>query len=237
MEAVRILIVEDELIIAEDMADKLKSMGYDVVGTALDFDEATELLQAYKPDIALLDINLGEEKSGIDVARHIRQQYNIPIVFITSNTRPDVVQQVSELKANGYLVKPYKKEELFTSVEVALSNFISTEQAAVKEVFKDTLFIKEQHTYLKLRHSDIAWFKAEGNYTTIFTTKRKHLVRGKLKDLQAMLPPFFFRLHKSYMVNLHFVEAVQPTCVLVNDDEVPLGKMYREQLMSQLNTL
>lgn len=237
MAAVTILIVEDELIIAEDMAMKLATMGYSVAGTAMDFEEAIELLADATPDIALLDINLGENKSGIDVAKHIRQNYNIPIVFITSNTHPAIIQEVAEYKPNGYLVKPYKKEELFASIEVALSNFLSADEQAVKEAFKDTLFIKDQHIYLKLKHSDIQWLKAEGNYTMIHTAKKKHLVRGKLKELQAMLPATFFRLHKSYVVNLRMVEAVQPTAVTVADEEVPLGKMYREELMGLLNTL
>ena len=237
MNAVRILIVEDELIIAEDMMMKLESMGYQVVGSALDYDEAIELLASESPDIALLDINLGESKSGIDVAAHIRKQYNIPIVFITSNTTPETIQEVAAVKPNGFLVKPYKKEELFASIEVAMSNYLSSNAQAVREVFKDTLFIRDQHIYLKLRHEDIQWLKAEGNYTMIYTAAKKHLVRGKLKELQAMLPPTFFRLHKSYMVNLHLVESVQPTVVTVAGQEVPLGKMYREELMGHLNTL
>ena len=141
MSAVKILIVEDELIIAEDMAMKLENMGYTVLGTAMDYDEAMELLAAETPDIALLDINLGDNKSGIDVAAHIRKNLNLPIVFITSNTHPDVVAVVATLKPNGYLVKPYKKEELFASIEVALANYLSSDQQAVKEAFKDTLFI------------------------------------------------------------------------------------------------
>ena len=108
---------------------------------------------------------------------------------------------------------------------------------SVKEAFKDTLFIKDQHISLKLRHSDIQWLKAEGNYTMIHTASKKHLVRGKLKDFQAMLPATFFRLHKSYVVNLHMVESVQPTVVTVAGEEVPLGKMYRDELMGLLNTL
>ncbi len=216
---------------------KLENYGYTVVGTAMDYDEAIELLKTNMPDIALLDINLGENKSGLDVAAHIRAQHSMPIVFITSNTHPDVIAEVAAHKPNGYLVKPYKKEELFASVEVALSNYLSADQQAVKAAFKDTLFIKEQHIYLKLKHADIQWLKAEGNYTMIHTSGKKHLVRAKLKELQAMLPPTFFRLHKSYVVNLHLVEAVQPTVVTVAGKEVPLGKMYREELMGHLNTL
>jgi two-component SAPR family response regulator len=86
---VRILIIEDELIIAEDMSNMLTKMGYDIVGNAMDFEEAIEILNenSYKPDLILLDITLKGAKDGIELAHEINTNYNIPFIFTTSHSQ------------------------------------------------------------------------------------------------------------------------------------------------------
>jgi two-component SAPR family response regulator len=81
---VQILIVEDELIIAEDISNMLQKMGYDVIGIAMDFDEAVTILENNKPDLILLDINLNGKSDGIDLANVINGKCKIPFIYITS---------------------------------------------------------------------------------------------------------------------------------------------------------
>lgn len=81
---VKVLIVEDEPIIAIDMTNMLIKMGYDVIGDAANFNDAIEILNEVKPDIILLDINLKGEKDGIDLAEEINANYQIPFIYTTS---------------------------------------------------------------------------------------------------------------------------------------------------------
>lgn len=233
----KILIVEDELIIAEDISMKLQSLGYEVLECCVDYEEAIACLQEETPDLALLDINLNEELSGIDIARFIRKKYNIPIVFITSNTDPATIEEVSQVKPNGFLVKPFKKEELYALVEVALSSLPEKAAPISSKSFSDTLFIKESHQYTRVRYEEILYLKADGNYTTVHTEKGKHMVRGKLKEVLERLPESFLRLHKSHVVNLLKVQAVQPAFVLIGEVSIPVGKAYRSDLFDKMTFL
>lgn len=235
MNPVRILILEDEMIIAEAMAQKLEAMGYEVVGLAISHDEAIELLKEQSPDIALLDIHLNEEKSGIDVAEYIRSNMSIPFIFITSNTGKGVLELVKRVKPNGYLVKPYKKEDLFVSIELAIVNFMDQQPNPQEQLLKDFIFVREDHCYRKIPHAEIRWLKAEGNYTMIHTSANRSLVRGKLKELLELLPKNFFRLHKSYAVNLPHIDLVKNASVNIGEQEIPIGKMYRDELLSYMN--
>lgn len=121
----KILIVEDELIIAEDLREILLELGYKVTGIAKDIKEAKEILIREVPDIALLDIRLRAGDNGVDLARFIRNNYILPIIFITSYSDKDTLDQAKEVKPDGYLVKPFEKGDLFSSIEIALSNFFS----------------------------------------------------------------------------------------------------------------
>ena len=82
----RILVVDDEIIIADDLAITLGKLGYDALEPALSYNEALRSLAQESVDLAILDINLSTKKSGIDVAHHIREQYDIPFIFLTSYT-------------------------------------------------------------------------------------------------------------------------------------------------------
>lgn len=121
----KVLIVEDELIIAEDLKEILLELGYKVTGIAKDIKEAKDILIQEVPDIVLLDIRLRDGDNGIDLARFIRKTMHMPIIFITSYSDKDTLKRAKEVKPDGYLVKPVEKGDLFSSIEIALSNYFS----------------------------------------------------------------------------------------------------------------
>ncbi len=248
MQTVRILIVEDELIIAEDMKDMLEDLGYEVVGITGEEQEARRLLAATKPDIAMLDITLGLKQSGLGLAEHINQDYRIPFIFCTSHSDKATVSKASALHPHGYLVKPFEQKDLFSAIEVALANFSSNKFAESPEektsdqtdlIIKDSLFIKEGHLYVKVKMSDIRWLCPDGNYTTIYEQGgKKHLVRMTLKDFHDQLPKDkFFRTHRSYVVNLEHMDAINNQNVMIEGSQIPLGKIYRDDLLSQVKKM
>ena len=116
----KVLIVEDEVAIAEDLADILELNNYSVVGIAHTYQKAINLLAARTPDIALLDIALTGEGSGLDVAKLINNKYKIPFVFITSFSDEETVDEVIKVKPSGYIVKPFKEEDINPVVRLAI---------------------------------------------------------------------------------------------------------------------
>ncbi len=231
----KILIVEDELIVAEDMKQMLQRLGYHVAGIAMDYSNATEIIKNVKPDLAILDINLGGNKSGIDVADFINnQEHSIPIIYASSNSDQDTVTKASKTRPNGFLVKPFQQDDLYASIETAMANFNDRSKSQRNNVLNDSIFVKDEHLYRKLLIEEIKFLKAEGNYTSICVNSKKHLVRGKLKEILDQLDNRFIRVHKSFAINLSKVEATGPSFIIIDEQEIPVGQTYQSALTKLL---
>lgn len=116
----KILIVEDEPIIAEDLSMILQKEDYQVVGIANDGLTALDLLHSQRPDMVLLDIALESSMSGFEVAKVINEKYQIPFIFITSFSDKHTLEQAKNVYPHGYIVKPFKKRDILANIEIAL---------------------------------------------------------------------------------------------------------------------
>ena len=119
----KILIVEDELIIATDLGDILESLGYEVCGDAISAREALELINEQSPDLVLLDIQIKGGMDGIELAGIIRSEFRIPFIFLTSHADASTLQRAKEVKPYGYIVKPFQEKDIRAAIEIALGNF------------------------------------------------------------------------------------------------------------------
>ncbi|MCK6548405.1 response regulator [Myxococcota bacterium] len=117
----RILIVEDEGIIARDIQRQLLDLGYDPVDIAVDGDDAVAIAGRLRPHLALMDINLAGETDGIEAAITMRQRYDIPCVFLTAYATDEVVERAKRANPSGYIIKPFDAQILRTTIEIALN--------------------------------------------------------------------------------------------------------------------
>lgn len=118
-----ILIVEDELIIATDLSLQLEKLGYNVCGIASSVEEARQLTQKHQPDLVLLDIHLHGKETGTMFGKELRENGDIPFIYITSHYDRATVEEVKTTRPNGYLVKPFSYEDVYVGIEMALNNF------------------------------------------------------------------------------------------------------------------
>ncbi len=116
----RILITEDERIVAEDLRLTLIQLGYDVVGSVATGEEAVERAKELVPDIILMDIFLAGEMDGIAAAETIRSTSDIPVVYLTAFADPQIMEKAKITQPYGYILKPYQERELHTIIEIAL---------------------------------------------------------------------------------------------------------------------
>jgi len=117
---VRILVVEDETIVALDLKNSLKMLGYDVVGTACSGEEAIAKADQTRPDLVLMDIILKGKMDGVQAADSIRATLNIPVIFLTACADERTLQRAKVTEAFGYLLKPFEERELHGHIEIAL---------------------------------------------------------------------------------------------------------------------
>ena len=240
MSKVKILVVEDELIIAEDIRMMLEDLGYEVIGTVPDYSEAIELMDKNLPDVVLIDILLAGEKDGITLAETIREKFNLPFIFITSHSDTATVERAKSVHPDGYLVKPFEKKDLYTSIEIAFSNFISKEETEVEKednfFLKDSIFIRKDYLLVKIRFDDLKWVKSDGNYLDLYCKDEKHLVRSSLKNFVQRLPANrFLQVHKSYLVNLEHIKSIDHRNVRIDDELIPIGRAFIDDIKKILD--
>jgi CheY-like chemotaxis protein len=116
----RILLVEDDDIIAKVTDWRLKNLGYEVCGRAVSASEAMELVVKATPDLVLMDINIKGDVDGIDTANMIKKGFNIPVVYVTSHSDGPTIERARATKPDGFIVKPFEDNDLRVAIELAL---------------------------------------------------------------------------------------------------------------------
>ncbi len=123
MPKARILIVEDEVIVREDLRDSLEGLGYEVVGAAVTAREAIRQTQELRPDLVLMDIKLKDDMDGIEAAQSIRARYTLPVVFLTAFADERTIARAAAACPYGYLTKPFNERAIRATIEVALHRY------------------------------------------------------------------------------------------------------------------
>lgn len=120
MHKTKILIVEDESIVALDMKNTLTNFGYEVTNCVTNYNDAVNSVQTNKPELILMDINLGNGKDGINVAEEIQISQDIPIIYITAFADEKTINRAIKTNPVSYLIKPFKREELKSNIMLGL---------------------------------------------------------------------------------------------------------------------
>lgn len=230
MGRLKILVVEDEIVIADNICMILEDLGYHVLEPAINYSEAIETIEHEIPDLCLLDIQLAGKKDGIQLAETIKKEYGIPFIFLTSNADSNTVERAKVLSPPAYLVKPFNRDDLFTSIEIALHN--SQKEITDANKISGAFFVKDKHLFHKVKYCDILFAKSDHVYVEIHLINgKKHLLRSSMNDFVQSLPDQFYRTHRSYTVNLDYLEAINSLSVSVNEHQIPIGKTYRANLL------
>lgn len=246
---VNILVVEDEILLAQDIALRL-SKHYEVVGTAASVDEALALLDQHpKTDIVLSDIKLEGDRDGIDLGQVINEKFHIPFIFLTSHTDQALVERAKQVKPSSYMLKPFNDREIPIAIELALANFSNQPESPnlhQKQAFEahenqvmnisDRLFLKKDHHFQRVSLKDISLLEADGNYTTIYAQKEKFIYSTQLKYMEEKLPTDrFIRVHRSHVINIDAVDGWEGNTLFVQNKRVVVSKQYREKVFSIFN--
>jgi DNA-binding LytR/AlgR family response regulator len=237
---IKILIVEDEAVIAERLFADLEDYGYEVLEPCLTIEQALQTLATEKPDLALLDINLKSAQSGIHLASIINEQYKIPFIFLTANTDDATIQQAAAVKPQAFLSKPVQLKTLIGTIQVAIFNHQSNQMQTVIDATANFHFIKVGNNYTKVDWANVTHIESDKKYAQIYVKDNKapYVLRISLELLQQQLAVFqFVRIHKSFLVNLSALTAFSNQDVTVNSSiTLPIGESYRAAFMQRIKT-
>ena len=217
MDSLKILIVEDEVLIAEDLKDILLSFGVKDIEMAHDKAGALEALEAFDPDMVLLDIRMRNETDGIEIGEYISKNYQKPFIYITAHSDVEMIKQIIKTKPLAYITKPIKKSDLFASISLA--------QAHVKQSAGNNLKIKDGFSTLVIPIGSILYIESEGNYINIYCDNKRYVSRQSLDSVVSELNgDQFFRIHRSYLVNVAKVKSYSKKEVVLGNITLPVSR-------------
>lgn len=176
-ESKRVLVVEDDPLIAQDIAESLKAIGYEIAGIAYEPKDAYAKLKSTAPNIAILDVNLNSSEDGIDIGAFIADKMNIPFIYLTSYSDKNTLERAKSTRPMAYIVKPFDERDLYTALEIALFNFdsntddkvISLQDLNTKQLSKFTQ--KEYEIILQVMEGYANKQLADANFVSLNTIK------------------------------------------------------------------
>lgn len=247
---ISILIVEDEPIIAKDLAYTLKDLGYEVSGICSRHKEVLTHLGQYQSDLTICDIHLeGDDWDGVRIAQEIRQIQDQPIIFLTAMADAATINRAAAVGPDAYLVKPFEERSLYAAIELAIHKFsvskkveseaiVAPDQVEQVPFIAGNFFIKDKKRLVKVNAADIYWIKADGAYSQLTTNSQQFLLSTNLGGLEEKLRGhFFIRVHRSYLVNFQHIDAIEEDVLYIGNERIPIGKIYREEFYRRLQQL
>lgn len=249
---IRVLLVDDELLARGMIREMLESdRDVEIVGECVNGEEAVAAIREHKPDLIFLDIQMPEE-SGFEVLESLNDEYTPHVIFVTAYDQYAV--RAFEVHALDYLLKPFDRERFDASWRRAKEHILKEKGGRLDEriltlleelkagaKFLERLVIKSGGRVFFLEADEIDWIEAEGNYVSVHSGKKSHLLRETISSLEAQLDPKKFRrVHRSAIVQLAKIKELQPwfhgeyRILLHSGAQLMLSRNYRENLQEAL---
>lgn len=243
MKGYKILIVEDEPLIAESLHEILEVLEHEVVGSADNANTALKLLRENKVDLILLDIQIKGDTDGVELAEKIKEEHTIPFIFTTAFADGDTIQRAREKGPYGYIVKPYGINDINAAIEVAIGNFemlneLKQTQNTPSVLKNNQLYVKSDSRLIKINDEDILYIEAKGDYAVFKTLEKGYIVHTTMKNIENKLnPQKFIRVHRSFIVNLNEIVDIEDSSLVIDKKVIPISRSNKEALMKRINLI
>jgi DNA-binding LytR/AlgR family response regulator len=249
-EKIKIVIIEDEFVIAEDIRTRLEEAGYEVINVFDTAEAALPSIITSSPDIILVDINLQGKMDGIQMVEQLQLKVNLPIAFITANSDTATYERARKTHPHAFLVKPFTTSNLLAAVDLALYHFSieSTPAVIEKTVAKEhpddqfmvnqCLFVRANGKYKKICTNDLLFVEAAGSYVHIQTRAERHTLSQNLTHFQKKTPlPNLVRIHRSYIVNVDQVDSFEDAFIFIQNHKLPLSDNFKPDFLARVHCL
>ncbi|MCF8366488.1 MAG: response regulator [Bacteroidales bacterium] len=238
----KVLIVEDELLVAADIEESLEILGYRVIGSVATGKDALQKVNEQLPDIILMDIMLKGDMTGIDTANAIRQKHDVPIVYLTANADISTIEKAKVSLPYGYIIKPFTEKDLQTNIEIARFKFnndikIKMESDQYNRFFsfpadnqEKFIFVDAEKGLEKLSSDKIYYVEATDDFSTIYTADEDLVIKKTIAEIEKTLPvKNFCRVTDDCIVNTdkiflsklpEIIIAEKMTVFIVDEDKI-----------------
>ncbi|GAA4439426.1 hypothetical protein GCM10023091_21550 [Ravibacter arvi] len=227
MESLSVLIIEDEILVAEDLRRTMEKAGHTVPACARSFNDALSAAVTYMPDIVILDIHLAGSRDGIATAQEILAHRQVPIVVLTGSTENETyIRARRNFTPAAYLTKPFRAPDLVRMVELAWQNF-SMQPKESEGPSQNHIFLPVEKGFEKIVKAEVAYIATRKSTHSIHLfevyKKTPRTVQLSIAEIEHYFsPPVFYRLSRSLIVNLHLVDRIEGSCLWLQDITTPL---------------
>lgn len=249
---VKILIVEHELSLAQDISNRLTAINYRTVGIASTAFKALEILkEGTDIDIILIDISLKGDADGIELATFINAKYDIPFILLTSKADNKTIALTNNTRHYAYKIKPFNKRQVSIAIELALFNYHNKKSKTnlimgktvvgadcSKMQISDSLFLKKNHHFERVPLKEIMFLQADSNYCTVHAKSGRYVYSTVLKNIEAKLPQNqFLRTHRSFVINMNLISGYEGNMLFIGNKKIPVSKAHRDQVFDLFHTI
>jgi DNA-binding LytR/AlgR family response regulator len=234
----KVLIVEDELITAMEFQEALLDADFEVPFIADRLSKAKAAMESETFDLILLDITLKHDNlNGLDFAEFIRKTSNLPIMFITGDTNEEMLKKMNTIGNCNYMMKAVRTPELVFKSKLMIGKKENSDSGNIK--YQEVVLLPINKSHQKVKKSDIVAIKGNGSYTDIFIATETHyhtLSMNMKKLLEGLDYPDFFRLNRSNIVNINFIERIEKDQLYLNSHNLKftLAKGLKKEILELL---
>ncbi len=179
----KILIIEDEIVVAAGVKDILENNGLEVIGIATSYDDAKKIILTSKIDLILCDINLGEERTGIDLMKEVSEKVNIPFLYISAYCDSDILHEANQTNPINFITKPFNIKQLLVSIEIALESH-TTDDSEIQPTPTELHLIKLLSKGLNSK--EIAFLLSKSPFT-IETHRRNMIKKFNVSNISELI--------------------------------------------------
>lgn len=236
-EGISIYIVEDEALARAALEAIVEDLNYTLKGSAADADIALLDIISTKPDILLLDINLGADRDGVWLAQQLQaSSLQVKIIYLTAYGDAETLRRVKETKPSAYLKKPYDETTLCTTIDL-LSAQISSDNSKDldSELENESIVVQDGRKKIRIELSKLLYIQSDGNYVRLGLKDATYFIRASLKWYVQNLPSnVFIQIHRSTLVNKNYISSTDTNSVNVQSLNFKTGSSFNDNLSTLL---
>jgi len=250
MPDIKVLIVEDDPLYALDLKIFVDELGHQLVGVVDDSQEVFEIVEKEQPNLLLMDIKIKGKLNGIELAEALQKNFKLAVIFITSFDDRSIYEKAKNTIHYGYLIKPFNKITLESTIDLAMMSLKDDERYEVVEeetefekdhpILENCVFIKRNNKLERVEIPKIIFIQSEGNYCVISTDKKKYALKMSLIKVKKMLnSTIFSRVNKRHIINMGLITSIDLSTnqISINDISFSIGRTYKEGILKRLKTL
>lgn len=256
MDALKILIIEDDLLLGAGLEEQLLDVGYIITDNVSNSEDALNAFRKRLPDIVICDIHLEEsELDGIELAEAFNKLAKVPLIFLTAFGDAKTLQRAKKVNPANYLTKPCNQSQLLVALDLALENFTENKEPTISHIVdiqsssssvlhssEHFFFVKKDHKYVRVEIVDIVWVEALGHNVVIYTDEFRVVLSANLTNFSKKVNhQSLIRIHRSYIININKLTAFNPGIAYLKYQggikEIPIGKKYKDDFQGRLPRL